>query len=178
MHRETQYDVRMWMDDKDSSLFEKGRQGLLYALSDAPEPVIRRYSAFLVGERKDPADIPELIRALSDEDKEVRSQATRALSRFGADAIEPLSQACSSGSWKVRYRAAEALGLIGMTGGVPVLMVLVKDEKDHVRYMAARSLGRIGDDRGRDAVRPLISDENEYVRRAARETLGTSYDAV
>lgn len=161
------------MEEKDNTLFENGRQGLLYALSDAPEPVIRRYSAFLVGERRDPADIPELIKALSDRDKEVRNQVTRALSRFQEDAIEPLSQACSSVSWKTRYRAAEALGLIGTPGCVPALVLLVNDEKDHVRYMAAKSLGRIGDERGRDAVRPLIFDENEYVRRAARDTLGT-----
>jgi len=72
----------------------------------------------------------------------------------------------------IRYRAAEALGLIGDLRAVKPLVHRLSDEKDHVRYMAAKGLGRIG---GQEEVGSLInalSDSNEFVRRSAAIALG------
>lgn len=159
------------MEDTRRDLFEEGRQGLWYALSDAPESSIRRYAAFLLGQRGDPGDIPVLVRALADSDKQVRNQSVLSLVIFGEEAVAPLAGADFSGSFVARYRVAEALGLIGRSSAVPRLVVLASDENDHVRYMAAKSLGLIGDEQGSGAIEPLLHDKNEYVRHAATNAL-------
>jgi hypothetical protein len=160
-----------FMNQKDDQLFEDGRQGLLHALADAPEPKIRRYTAFLLGQRGDPEDIPFLVKALSDPDKQVREQVTRVLVNFGEVAVQPLLNARFPDCWVARYRVTEALGLIGDPLAVPQLIELTHDPKDHVRYMAAKSLGLINDERGFVALTPLLMDENGYVRRIAQKSI-------
>jgi HEAT repeat protein len=126
---------------------------------------------------QDSAEIHRLVMLLSDQDKEVRARATYDISKSGNAAVGPLGDLLRNGNWKIRYRAAEGLGLIGDSRAVPILVPLLCDPKDHVRYMAAKSLGLIGKD---VPVQPLIgrlSDENEFVRRSAATALGTCRDA-
>lgn len=80
----------------------------------------------------------------------------------------------SDGDWKVRYRAAEALGLLGDGEAyAPPLVAALDDEKDHVRYMAAKGLGLLGDSRAVGLLGRMRDDENEFVRRSAARSLGT-----
>jgi HEAT repeat protein len=73
--------------------------------------------------------------------------------------------------WKIRYRAAEALGMIPGKSAVPALVNALEDEKDHVRYMAAKSLGKRRDGRAVAPLTACLKDENEYVRNAAAKAL-------
>lgn len=153
-------------------LEKSGFEGLIKALEDSTDPLIRQYAAYLLGLAKNPRAIQPLIMALGDFDKSVREQATFALSAIGKAAIEPLSAAMKEPKWKTRYRAAEALGRIADEKAVRPLIQGLKDNRDHVRYMAAKGLRELGDS---DAVEPLITllrDENQLVRMMAARALG------
>lgn len=113
-----------------------------------------------------------LIRILHDEDKDKRKLAMEALVECGNSAVLPLINLLDDGSWVVRYRAAEALGLIGDERSTGPLTNLLKDEKDHVRYMAAKGLGFIKKPASSISLIPLLKDENEYVRKMAAVSIG------
>jgi len=118
--------------------------------------------------------ISEWIEALSDSDKEQRADATAALVAYGEKSIPALLNVLTHADWKVRYRAAEALGQIGSIPGldadiVPSLIALTGDEKDHVRYMAAKGLVQIGDPRACDTFQKLMHDDHSYTRSMAEE---------
>lgn len=113
-----------------------------------------------------------LIRELHDEDKDKRKEAMEALVECGNSALIPLIDLLYDDSWVIRYRAAEALGLIGDERSTGPLTLLLKDEKDHVRYMAAKGLGYIGQPASSISLIPLLKDENEYVRKMAAISIG------
>lgn len=153
-------------------LEKQGVEGLVRALHDNTDPLVRQYAAYLLGNAKNPRAIQPLVEALADFDKSVRAQATLALSSIGKSAIEPLAEAMKEPQWETRYRAAEALGRIADEKAVRPLIQALKDNREHVRYMAAKGLREIGDS---DAVEPmviLLKDENRYVRMMAARALG------
>jgi HEAT repeat protein len=118
--------------------------------------------------------ISEWIEALSNPDKEQRATATAALVAYGEKSLPALLSALTHTDWRVRYRAAEALGEIGSTPDVdivPSLIALTDDEKDHVRYMAAKGLVQIRDPRARDIFQKLMHDDHSYTRSMAEEGL-------
>ncbi|OPX68154.1 MAG: putative lyase [Methanoregulaceae archaeon PtaB.Bin056] len=137
----------------------------------SPDPHVRGYSLYLLGAEKDVSKKSLFVTALRDPDKGVRGQAASALAGLGKEAVSDLLDLLKDKEWRIRYRAAEALGMIGSASAAAALIQALADEKDHVRYMAAKSLGLMGE---RSAVTPLIarlSDENEYVRRMAAISL-------
>ncbi len=111
--------------------------------------------------------IPELIKALRNEDKEMRKDAAEILASIGEEAIAPLAALLGDEWWVVRYRACEALGLMENPRAYPHLLAAVSDERDHVRYMAAKGLGRLGIPEAAPSLAPLLEDENPYVRKMA-----------
>jgi HEAT repeat protein len=118
--------------------------------------------------------ISEWIEALSDPDKEQRADATAALVAYGEKSLPALLNVLTDTDWKVRYRAAEALGQIGSMQDVdivPSLITLTDDEKDHVRYMAAKGLVQIRDPRARDAFQKLMHDDHPYTSSMAEKGL-------
>ncbi len=117
-------------------------------------------------------DLQVLISRLSDPDKAVRAEATCGLAAIGRPAIPACIALLQNNDWKVRYRAAEALGLIGDGEAYAPLVTALDDAKDHVRYMAAKGLGLLGDPRAVARLRAMQHDENEFVRRSAARSLG------
>jgi len=121
----------------------------------------------------DRLDLQTLISRLSDRDKTVRAEAMHGLVAIGKPAVPSCIALLSDGDWKVRYRAAEALGLLGDGEAYAPLVAALDDEKDHVRYMAAKGLGLLGDPRAVGLLGRMHEDENEFVRRSAARSLGT-----
>jgi HEAT repeat protein len=147
---------------------DNAEEGLRLALSGADEVRIRSMAAILIGKAGD--DPAALVAALGDADKGVRARAMEGL--VAQRAVIPLVRALQDPAWRTRYRAAEALGLIGDRRAVQPLVRALTDEKDHVRYMAAKALGLIADPAVRDALLPLLSDTNPPARKAAAFALG------
>jgi HEAT repeat protein len=152
--------------------FEDAKEGLFRSIKSSDDPQVRRYATFFLGQLKDKEEIGYLAALLRDPDKGVREQATRALAGAGEPAAGQLIPLLEDTDWKVRYRAAEALGMMQNKKAVPLLIKALGDSKDHVRYMAVKSLGEIGENM---AVQPVIlglKDENEFVRKSAAIALG------
>ncbi|WP_305066610.1 HEAT repeat domain-containing protein [Methanoculleus sp.] len=122
-------------------------------------------------ERSNNQDLQTLLSRLSDPDKAVRAGAMHALVAIGNPAVPACIALLQNDDWKVRYRAAEALGLIGDGEAYAPLTAALDDEKDHVRYMAAKGLGLLGDPRAVARLRAMQHDENEFVRRSAARSL-------
>jgi HEAT repeat protein len=91
---------------------------------------------------------------------------------IGSPAVPACIALLKNNEWRVRYRAAEALGQIGDARAYAPLTTALGDEKDHVRYMAAKGLGLLGDSRAVPHLGALQRDENEFVRRSAAISLG------
>jgi hypothetical protein len=115
------------------------------------------------------------VNALSDPDSDVRWKAIVALGKMKSGTVEPLIESFKSEDWKIRGRAAEALGNIGDLRALETLInALVGKNKDgnkYVRGRAAEALGKLGDER---AIPPLVAamdDPYIYVRVKAEESL-------
>ncbi len=135
------------------------------------DPLTRKHAIYLLGMIRNPACEDIFLQALRDPEKAVRAQATCALAGMGEPASERLITLLEDPDWKVRYRAAEALGLLKEHGAVGPLIRRLSDQKDHVRYMAAKSLGALGSPEAREALERRVSDKNPYVRRMAESVL-------
>lgn len=117
-------------------------------------------------------DLQTLLSRLSDPDKAVRAEAACGLAAIGKPAVSACIALLQNSDWKVRYRAAEVLGLIGDGEAYAPLAAALDDGKDHVRYMAAKGLGLLGDPRAVTPLGVMQRDENEFVRRSAASSLG------
>jgi len=145
---------------------------LIITATRHPDPEARRNAIYFLGMIGDPLVAEGLISALRDANKSVRAQATMALPLLGIVVIESLCTLLKDRDWRVRYRAAEALGILRSPAAESPLIEALSDEKDHVRYMAAKSLGRTGGKSVVTALIPMLKDQNEFVRRSVAITLG------
>jgi HEAT repeat protein len=158
------------MEESDS-YYDRGREVLKRSAVECPDPHTRRYAILLLSREKDPDLLPVYVTGLKDGDKGVREQSARALAEIGGPASAALTDLIRDKEWRVRYRAAEAFGLMAASPGTPVLIKVLHDEKDHVRYMAAKSLGLIGDPASLEPLIERLSDDNKFVRRIAAVSL-------
>ncbi len=131
-----------------------------------------------IEEMKRKKDVEGLIKALKDEEIEVRATAAEALGEIGdARAVESLVQYLSDKQLDIGEEAAEALGKIGDVRAVEPLIQALSFEDSSTRAFAAEALGEIGDAK---AVEPLIqalSFEDSSTRAFAAEALGKIGDA-
>ena len=134
------------------------------AISDK-DPLARKYALYMLGTSGDPSYTDIFIQSFCDPEKAVRGQAVLALVRIGTPSIPKVIPLLKNKDWKVRYRAAEVLGLLKCRDAVQPLIESLTDEKDHVRYMAAKSLGLIMDPAALEPLRNCRTDENPYVRK-------------
>jgi HEAT repeat protein len=158
------------MEEQDS-YYDRGRDVLKRSAVECPDPHTRRYAILLLSREKDPDLLPVFVSGMHDEDKGVREQSARAMAELGDPAVTPLMDLIQDKEWRVRYRAAEALGMMAYGPGTPALIRALHDEKDHVRYMAAKSLGLIADPGSLEPLIERLNDENEFVRRMAAISL-------
>ena len=99
-----------------------------------------------------PSVLEYALGALSDPDRDVRSQAAMLLGNFRDDrSIAPLIRAMADRHWIVRESAEISLHNFGERG-VPPLLEALSSPVWTLRFRAARLLGEIGDSR---AVKPL-----------------------
>jgi HEAT repeat protein len=120
--------------------------------------------------------VEEVLSALSgvlrSPDKSVRNRTMELFTYIGQDAVPTLGALLADDEWVIRYRAAEALGIIGGDVACGLLVPALHDEKDHVRYMAAKGLGQTVYAGAADGVAALLNDENEFVRASSARALG------
>jgi HEAT repeat protein len=142
------------------------KEQLTRTIREAEDPLVRAHAALMLGRLGDPGSVPDIVALFNDTEKAVRAAAARAVAMIGEQAIPSLAGLLGTPVWTVRYRAAEALGFIGLPAVKQPLIGALKDGKDHVRYMAVKGLRALCD---REVIReifPLLEDGNEYVRKS------------
>ena len=99
--------------------------------------------------------------------------AVRVLARIGDDrALDPLESLLKSRAAGTRVAAAEALGDLGLSPGIPALRAALADEAPDVRRAAIRSIAAIAGPPARPVIEDYIRRETDpELRRAARAIL-------
>ena len=104
---------------------------------------VREAALTALGERRDPRTLARLIERFADR-RDVRAQAIRAVTRFGAAAVGPLRAALDHEDIAVRVGALLALGELGRTSLLPLLVEHLKDRHSAIRFAARRALLNFG----------------------------------
>ncbi|HWQ66058.1 MAG TPA: HEAT repeat domain-containing protein [Methanospirillum sp.] len=117
----------------------------------------------------DTDQISASISLIHHQDKEQRVVGMSDLVKIGKPALPALKKLLTDPDWRVRYRGAEALGLINEEETLSDLISICTDPRDHVRYMAAKSLGLMGSVQALPALTSLLTDEHSYTRGIAAE---------
>jgi hypothetical protein len=91
--------------------------------------------------------------------------------RLGRRAVRPLVRALGDDNAEVRGRAAEALGALGNDRGVEPLLEAMRDPSELVRERAAKALGALGDRRAVGPLVEALQDHDRYVKAAAGQAL-------
>lgn|GEM_PF-2447802 len=84
---------------------------------------------------------------------------------------ERLTGAISSGSWRIRYGAALALGATGEAWAIPPALTALADPQPEVRAAAAEALGRLLAKEAAPALTKALTDPYPEVRAAAMAAL-------
>ncbi len=142
------------------------------------EPGVRGFAAKALGnmhENAQPAQ-SEIIRALGDENNDVRTAARWALGPIGPKAIPALREALKDGNPRIRAGAAFALGAMGPAAEdtVPALVQTMKDQDRTVRIDAILAIGKTRATSPavvQALIQVLEKDEDEVVRLDAARVL-------
>src|SRR5262245_30705422 len=109
------------------------------------------------------------LKQLGSEQESAQQEAVRSLSGQGQAAVPELIKALNDEDWQVRNQAAVVLGVIGpdAKAAVPPLIEVLQNEDKYLRRNGAVALGKIGPE-AKAAVPALIKvlkDKDEDVRR-------------
>ena len=137
----------------------------------SPDWVVRMHAVKAVNRLGEGKAASTLVLLLQDKVPAVRDEAVVALKGLGQASLLPLLESLKDSDWRVRLRATEALGELGLPGAIPDLIdVLTKDPDTAIRQDSARALGKIGDAQAVDAL--IQASEDERLRTWIIEALG------
>jgi HEAT repeat protein len=121
----------------------------------SPDSDLRVQAALMLGQQKNTAAVPELIRVLQDEgeDGNVRAHAIEALGEIGADeAVDALLSVVKKRDFFLTFAALMALKMIGAQGISDEIVPLLADTD--LREAVAEALASVGDI---EAVTPIVN---------------------
>jgi HEAT repeat protein len=158
------------IDEREVLIGEKGVRALVDAESNGPDPYVRAVAAELVRAMR-AAAWEIYTQALSRED-DARAETVRGLAVLRA-APELGEMALTDPDWRVRVRAASALGGLDSREAIGPLTSVLEDEIVSVRRAAVRALGTWAADRhyARTALTAALKDPDAGVRTEARWAL-------
>jgi HEAT repeat protein len=139
----------------------RSRAAAAHALGDVTDPVEKRRAA------------DALVRALDDDQPEVRMEACASLGDLGEPGTLPaLIKRLGDGATPVRQNAAIALGTIGHPDAFEPLAEALRDGPADLRFQAATSLAEIDSVRAFEPVLAALDDRDMQVVCAAALALG------
>jgi len=151
--------------------------GLMEALRD-PDPLVRQYSAWALGNLGDHAPsaaLSPLLSLINDPALAVADTAAEAIGQIGAgtDNVSQLLTLIREGPTHSRQAAALALESLESPLSYDALLHALGDEDADVRQRAIAALGEMGDQRGMSALADrLAHDATASVRTEAAYRLG------
>ncbi len=139
----------------------RARAAAAHALGDVTDPVEKRRAA------------DALVRALDDDNPEVRMEACASLGDLGEPGTLPsLIKRLADGAPAVRQNAAIALGTMRHADGFAPLVEALREGPADLRYQAATSLAEIDASRAFEPVLAALDDRDPQVVCAAALSLG------
>lgn len=143
-------------------------------LENDPDSGVRAQAAEALGNIKNRTATPALVRALSDENKNVKSSVIIALGYMrDKKAVDPLlSFLGKEKNTGLKISAVNVLGVIGDERALPTFVKLLKDENPRIKTISAQALGRL---RKPAAVEPLLKssrDKTQKVRLYSIKAIG------
>lgn len=139
----------------------------LAELLDAPNAELRVQIALILGERGDKRGSPALLRALKDEDSNVRFHAIEALGKIGArDAADALIEVVESEDFFLAFPALEALAAINEPRVAVRIVPLLA--KELLQEAAVAALGALGNEEVVGPLAQLINQVNAPTAAIAR----------
>lgn len=154
---------------------EPARPELLRAMEHENEEV--RRAVISGATQPNLVDMSIFVKALSDENVNVRMQALHSIAKFeNSNALPLYIQALEDPQTEIRQRAVQALVSIGQEA-IPELLNAIQGESEKVRMVAARVLGALGE-AGKPTLLELLKDKRSQVRLATRIALGEMEDAL
>jgi len=122
--------------------------------------------------------VAPLLRALRDNEPQVRAQAALSLGATGHETAEKVlvKMLSSDADASVRAACADALGDLENPGaGAALASALASDKSDDVKINAAEGLGKLNYDDGVEDLALALKNKNPQVRIAAADGLGGFY---
>ncbi|HMC75737.1 MAG TPA: HEAT repeat domain-containing protein [Vicinamibacterales bacterium] len=113
----------------------------------------------------------------SEEETPGRLRATAVIKQFGGRAVGRLASLVGSAKWAAQRNAADVLGEIGATEGVPLLQPLLRGQDLRVTTAAVRALSNIKDPAAARAVHTVLRAATGEQRRAVVDALVAQRDA-
>ena len=139
----------------------------------AGDPAERMYALAALAMSDEGLVDDELVRGLSDADRDCRATAARMLGEREAQRGAPaLVAALLDSASDIAQEAAEALGKLGDPRAVEPLLTVLCEHAAPARAAAARALGALGDARAATGLAAALNDTTEAVRAEAAEALG------
>ena len=134
-----------------------------------PAPIVKPQALMQLDDLEKVGALTEiLVRALSDENGQVREHATLGLALTPGNAvIDPLLTALKDRDSQVREKAAIGLAFRRDPRIIEPLLAAMTDEDGQVREKAAIALGASGDARAIDALKKATTDPDSQVREKA-----------
>lgn len=157
------------------SMAQAASGAMVEFLSDL-ELTVRAEAAGALGRMGKHAARPLIDEALNSPDKDVRSNAAKALVAIGEPAVPEMIEAVKSGKPTQKVGAATALGELGTTRAIGALIGALSAKEQEVRLTCRDSLVTLGS----EAVEPLIgglTNKSPFTRRHSAEALGELADA-
>jgi len=125
-----------------------------------------------LGKIGDERAVEALIKALDDDDPNLRASAASALGEIrDIRALEPLTEALGDGNLTVSCCAAFALGMIGDSYAVKPLIQLLNRPNLEVQQASLWALGEIKSARAMKTLIELNKNNNPKIQKAATDTL-------
>ena len=143
---------------------------LLEALGDK-EGTVRKFSAIVLGNLRDPRAIEDLSMMLYDLHTEVGKAASDALAKFGPQAVDILIESIHHPESGIRENAVIALGKIQDVRITPVLIEMLHDPDRDIQKHALQSLGRLKDQRALSAIQEVASNRADREMSALAKQL-------
>jgi HEAT repeat protein len=158
------------IDEREVLVGEEGVRALVKAESGAPDPYVRAVAAELVRAMR--AAAWEIYAQALERGDAARAETVRGLAVLRA-AAELAEIALTDPGWRVRERAAAALGVLDSSSAIGPLTSVLEDEIVAVRRAAVRALARWATDRhyARAALTGALHDPDAGVRTEARWAL-------
>jgi HEAT repeat protein len=156
-------DVRIAAIDALSRLKPDGAVEALAQAAGSEQVNIKITAVVSLGRTRSPGALEPLLSSLEHFHPKVKSAAARSLGQVGdARATEPLMVMLADPVHRtpVRHAVVEALGLLGDTSAVPMLLLALGDGSTKVRVEAVQSLGRLKDPRSVPALSLLLREES------------------